>query len=150
MGPESDEPVDDEVADHRHRRSTDHLPSLIDSIAIVADLVASLTALRTELVADRERWRRERRWPIVLAAVSLAVAALVGLESYERRQDFCAGREVLRAVVVDATAGTGVDFAAVPGFADLDRATQAYLTNLSASGDDETVTDRLLDLAPAC
>lgn len=64
------------------------------------------------------------------------------------------GRRVLRAVVQEATApGQAVDFAAVPGFDQLDPTLQTYLQNLAseraASNPDEApLRDRLLALIP--
>lgn len=64
------------------------------------------------------------------------------------------GRRVLRAVVDRATApGQSVDFAAVPGFDQLDPTLQTYLENLAteraaSDPDEKPLRDQLLDLIP--
>lgn len=114
----------------------------------------------TERRRERPRWHSR----ILLFAPYLVVVlvSFVGFRRLENeRHDDCIsqrdGRTVLRSVVVEATTPGGaasVDLSRIPGFSDLDAATQTYLRNLSAAlsstptADQPTLRDRLLLLAP--
>lgn len=132
----------------------------------------------------RRTWaRRPRmtdRWRLLLIVVPYAAIVLVGGFGLRANEDRIAdrdrqsaaqcadrrdGRSVLRQVVIEATkpnsGRTAVDFAAVPGFSDLDASMQRYLENLGAAlavptttepgastTTEPSIQDRLLSLIP--
>lgn len=84
----------------------------------------------------RSRWRSLLIIGPYLIVVGAAVFGFTRLEdeAHQRCLDRQADRQVLRQVVDIATAPSGsgpLDLTLVPGFADLDPQTQAFMTNLT-------------------
>lgn len=103
---------------------------------------------------------KRSRWFIIGPYLFVVLVGAFGFRQLENeRQQDClnqqAGRKVLREVVIEATATSRpIDLTLVPGFADLDPATQTYLQNLSKAlsagtpSDQQTLRERLLVLVP--
>lgn len=108
------------------------------------------------------RWRGWRSLLIIGPYVLVVGAGFLGLhqlevEAHHRCVDRRTDREVLRQVVDIATtssSGSRIDLTIVPGFADLDANTQAFITNLSAAinsappASRNVLHDELLDRLP--
>lgn len=114
------------------------------------------------MTALRWTWDHVKNWRLTVAYLILAVAVSLGYmrlegERHAREHQACLnqqdGRTVLRAVITRAYSGQSLDLTNVPGFADLDPATQAFFSNIAvlsrASAESGTSDkDELLALVP--
>jgi hypothetical protein len=103
---------------------------------------------------------RKRPWAlsyVFLVVGFIGCLLLVQNESQNRQEQTCeerlAGRAVLRAIVVLATDGDGIDLTVIDGFEELDEPTQQFFHNLAAlsqsnSGDNSSFRREALAQIP--